>query len=217
MIFVALLWNSNDTPVLLNWLYVFLAILVIRIAMFGRYGPRFKKAPGGIDWSTVYVAGVTATGLMWGSVGLLFMSGDPLHDMIITIFVLGISMGSIAHISRPALPVIFALSCNVPIIVSLLATGEPFHISLAALGVVYLTGFAFVLFSINRMFVQSIEHNVHLEQDVDIRKAVEDDLMLQSVVLNNMSQGVCMDRHLQPRRRCQPASASHTQRAQQRP
>jgi signal transduction histidine kinase/ActR/RegA family two-component response regulator len=143
---IAILWREVSPAALMGWWLVVLAVAL------GRYGHRrsYLGSPSAstdwLDWERRHIYGVAANGALWGWAGFSFFTPDSyVHQVFLAFVLMGMASGSISTLSssRGAYPV-FLMLALFPYGVQLVHAGDPLHLVMAGMLVLYLTMMAMI-------------------------------------------------------------------------
>jgi signal transduction histidine kinase len=138
---LVLAMSGAVAPALLaGWFVVQLTYQVTRFTAnraYWRALPLPQQAPG---WGRLYVLQSLINGCIWGSAGLLFLSGEPTYDALLTILLCGVAAGSIP-VNSMLLPSFIGTVLVIlgGFILRLALIGDKPHLMAAAVLMLYLT------------------------------------------------------------------------------
>lgn len=138
-------WDVTGQVATLTWLGYMAFVATARLRLKYHYA----RAPRPVDqarWEALFHAGAVASGLGWGSAGLLFFHPELLTEQILLVgAIAGVTAGSVAHLS-PSIRAAntFLLLSLLPLIYSYLAHPDASH-GLAVLTLAYLLVMMFVV------------------------------------------------------------------------
>ena len=148
---------------LLSWLAAVLVVNLARYFLAQQFLARHPDDLEAVIWERIYLAGVVASGLLWGTAAFLFHVSEPLVYGMFAALIL-VAMGSASVVTHSfhhyAYP-LFVTLLGVPLAFRLLQTGGTLH---TALGVVTPIYFAMLCLLSNRVF-----RFVHLSLTAEIR------------------------------------------------
>jgi signal transduction histidine kinase len=157
-ILIAILWRVIAPAALIGWWVVVLAIAG------SRYGHRRSYLAGASadsdarDWERRYLYGVVANGALWGLGGGSFFTPDSfVHQVFLAFVLMGMASGSISTLSssRSAYGV-FLLLALLPYGVQLARAGDPLHLAMAGMLVLYLTMMAMIGHRLHLTVIESL-------------------------------------------------------------
>lgn len=145
IVFAALLvllwWDAIAAQSLLLWFGAMGLITTILILRHRRFEREWRaKTADAAAWRRTFVSGSTAFGLVWGAGGILLYSpAAPLQSAIVLLLICGIAAGvASAQASLWPSVVLFTLTAILPPASAILFIGDPTHMVISALLVVYL-------------------------------------------------------------------------------
>jgi len=187
-----LLWDAIDHSLLEAWLTAMVLLQLGRFALTRTYRkathqPDRSTAIGRIPlttrWDRWYLAGVAASGLVWGFAGYaLFPHGAPGHQLAL-IFILGGTLaGGTALLAavRVAFP-LFALLVAIPLAVTFFMMNDPQSTAMGVLSLIYLA----VLLNVARLIHATITSSITLRLG---NKALVADLQARTTELTQINQ-----------------------------
>ena len=126
--------------VLIVWLYAVCMLVLVRLLG----GVAFRRAAPGPEqmgrWRVYAIAGAAASGLVWGSAGvLLFPEGNVAHQVFVTFVLGGMVAGSVTTLA-PLLPafVLFAVFAVAPVVARFMLEHEIIHFAMSWMTLVFL-------------------------------------------------------------------------------
>lgn len=124
-----------------SWFGALFVISLLRLWLCHRYHHQEPAAPSSHSWEQPFLAGVLASGLVWGSTGIwLAPSGEPIHQMFVTFLLAGMTAGGVMSLSaRREAFLAFAVPTLLPIIARLFLQGTPLALAMAGMSVLFLT------------------------------------------------------------------------------
>jgi signal transduction histidine kinase len=170
-ILIAILWREVSPAALMGWCLVVLAVAL------GRYGHRrsYLGSPSAntdsLDWERRHIYGVAANGALWGLAGFSFFTPHSyVHQVFLAFVLMGMASGSISTLSssRRAYLVFLMLALS-PYGVQLLRAGDPLHLAMAGMLVLYLTMMAMIGHRLHLTVTESLRlrfDNVDLLQNL---------------------------------------------------
>lgn len=174
---VIFFWNRVDHQILIPWLLVNLSLIFVRVLLvrsFHRTQPQGKAL---VKWGLVFVLSAIISGIIWGSIAVLFMDLDDVMSVFLVVLVLtGMSSGSQVALST-FLPAFFGfgLPALLPLTIVLVNQPEGVFTLIGYLTAVFISvnlGFSFVL---NRNVSESIRlrfENLDLLEDLRLQKNI---------------------------------------------
>ncbi|MGH8616019.1 MAG: EAL domain-containing protein [Gammaproteobacteria bacterium] len=158
---VALFWDVTAHRALLVWLVSIVAVTAIRLGMLWAYHRSAPQARQARSWLGWLLAGIAASGSLWGSVIILLVpSGSDLHLGFAALCLCGLSAGSVAAYA-PFKSSFFAFAgpALLPGAIYLAAGAKPVELTLSATLFLF---FGFV--SLNALRVhRTVVRSLHLQ------------------------------------------------------
>jgi signal transduction histidine kinase/CheY-like chemotaxis protein len=151
------LWSSESHGLLVGWTGLITVVTMARLELRRRF---FRARPWSEEarrWGTLFVLGSSAAGLTWGIAGaLLFDAANPLSQILVTFVIGGMVAGAAGTLScyMPAC-LGFILLAVAPLAIRTLALGDPLHLAMGALLVVYAVAMSFISGNTNRSITEA--------------------------------------------------------------
>ena len=99
LIMVGVFWPASSRPVLLGWVGCFVLTTAARLVLIRSY-QRSQRLPQDANaWLAWFVAGVTASGTIWGLTAILPPADSLLHIGFTVLWACGLSAGAVAALS----------------------------------------------------------------------------------------------------------------------
>jgi diguanylate cyclase (GGDEF)-like protein/PAS domain S-box-containing protein len=133
------LWNVVENAWLAAWFTTVLAITLARYLLYRAYARAASVEASAQSWANRFFVGATAMGCMWGVLGTVLFPYDSVPHQFLVIFVVGGMVMSAAGLLATVKRVFygFTLPAVVPLIMVLLQQGQPLHVLMGVLGIVY--------------------------------------------------------------------------------
>jgi hypothetical protein len=160
LVFVTILWEAFPQDSLVIWCVVLITAYVLRGSLYLAYRRRIDNADIK-RWNYVHRTATTLTSAIWGISCFLFVSAsDPIHLMVIVMWIAGLSAASTSAYSvhLPSL-LAFFLPLVVPVTVYLLAMGGRLQIGIALGLIAYCLVSLRAVLAINRAMMSSLRLN----------------------------------------------------------
>src|SRR3569623_1488883 len=176
LILAAVLWGAVSTPVQLSWTGLLIVVTGARflsLRAFENASP--KSEPDLAVWTTYFVAGACAAGVVWGLSGILLFHPSSFPHQVVLAFVLGgMVAGAVPLLSsvRHAYGC-FAIPVVVPISIQMMRVGERIHLVMGLLLVIF--GFAMLATSaqVHRLFRDAEKLRSELFSSSEVAQALE--------------------------------------------
>lgn len=164
-----LLWDVIEHSSLKEWLTAMVLLQLGRLVLAHYYratphqpqGPTVVGRPRNTTrWDRWYLAGVAASGLVWGLAGYwLFPHEAPRHQLALVFILGGMVAGGTAVLSsvRAAFP-LFALPALLPLAITYFLKGDAHSTAMSLLTVIYLA----VLLNVARLIHKTIDSSITL-------------------------------------------------------
>ena len=164
-----LLWDVIERSSLTTWLTAMVGLQLGRhvLARYYRAAQRQTQGPGVVGghrkatrWDRLYLAGVAATGSLWGLAGYsLFPHHAPEHQLILIFILGGTVAGGTALLAavRSAFP-LFALPALIPLGTKFFLEGDAHSTAMGALSVIFLAA----LLNVARLIHKTIDSSITL-------------------------------------------------------
>lgn len=187
-----LLWDAIDHSLLEAWLTAMVLLQLGRFALTRTYrkathqpdrSTTIGRIPVTTRWDRWYLAGVAASGLVWGLAGYwLFPHGAPKQQLALVFVLGGMVAGGTAVLSsvRVAFP-LFALPALLPLAVTYFMQGDAHSTAMGLLTVIYLAG----LLNVTRLIHATITSSITLRLG---NKALVADLQARTGELTQINQ-----------------------------
>lgn len=128
-------------PLWLNtWIGGLAAVLILRMGLTAWFWSAGLRPETISIWKIGFILGLAATGIAWGSIGIIPLSGTSLAHQVFIAFVLGgmaAGASSTFSIVRAAFPA-FAIPALVPLAVQFFLIGDQFHLAMGGMICLYL-------------------------------------------------------------------------------
>ncbi|MES9879215.1 MAG: EAL domain-containing protein [Candidatus Sedimenticola sp. 1PA] len=164
--------GETAEPILCGWLLLHAVVLIGR----GILTLRYQRAEPNLDelgtWSRYYLIGITLSGLVWGSAGLLLFPESSLPLQVFTVLVLaGLSAGALSVLGVMIQAyLLYALPVLVPVVINSLLHADQLHYSISIL---VLLLFVF-LFKAARRLSESLSDSFRLRfENQDLLNALQ--------------------------------------------
>jgi diguanylate cyclase (GGDEF)-like protein len=130
----------TEAAIVVTWLAVLVLFTLARLCLglsFGRAVPSAAAMPA---WRRYFVAGAVASGLVWGSAGVVLYAPESIMHQVFLAFVVGGMVVGAAATLTPIFSVfvLFTVCAVSPLIARYLVTGDPIHNAMAGMGVLFL-------------------------------------------------------------------------------
>lgn len=155
------LWSRADQTVVLTWVTANVLLTLARVVLVKRFAQRQPQGAALMRWGVVFAASSTVSGLLWGSIAVLFVEPDKVETVLMAAIVLtGMSAGSLVPLSA-FLPACygFTLGALTPLAVVMLGSDSD---TLVFIG--YLV-FAFLVVSLS----YAVINNRNLAESIRLR------------------------------------------------
>jgi two-component system cell cycle sensor histidine kinase/response regulator CckA len=160
VILALVVWTRIAHPTLVLWLVCIELVVFLRYILLVKY----RRATGHSErWGQLFLLGTAASGLCWGSAGiLLFAPHSIAHQAFLTFVLGGMASGAVTAYS-PRMPVIlaFLFPALIPITARFFAEGDEIHLAMG--GMVLL--FTVLMVDSSRRTHQTILKSLRLEID----------------------------------------------------
>ena len=170
-ILIAILWREVYPATLIGWWLVVLAVAFGRYTHRRSYLASHSVNTDSLDWERRHIYGVAANGALWGLAGYFFFTQHSyVHQVFLAFVLMGMASGSITTLSssRGAYPV-FLILALFPYGVQLVRAGDPLHLAMAGMLVLYLT------------LMAMIGHRLHLTVTESLRLRFDNMDLLQNL------------------------------------
>ncbi len=193
-LFVWIFWNVSDHSLLIGWLVIAQAVLVARIVPY----VGFNRRPDDdrIEmWGNLFVLFTFLQGSIWGAAWLLFLPAeDPVYNVVVAMWVIGMSAASVsAYTAHLKALLAFFVPVVVPGVAQLFIIGGQLHVALGLAICIYPIVVVRALLPIHRSMVAAIGLNFELEEEIQERKRMEE--QLREISLSDGLTGLANRRH----------------------
>ncbi len=157
-ILVAALWGAVPRARLLGWVAVLLLVASARAALVVAY----RRARPGVGelprWGAWYFLGTLASGLVWGSAGILLYTPDLLDDQFLLAFILaGMCTGAVTSLGAHIPTFLaFSLPTMLPYVAVALPEADRVHVAVSVAILFYVTALVFFARNLNRTLAESL-------------------------------------------------------------
>ena len=193
-LFVWIFWNVSDHSLLIGLLVVAQSVLVARIVPY----VGFNRRPDDdrIEmWGNLFVLFTFLQGSIWGAAWLLFLPAeDPVYNVVVAMWVIGMSAASVsAYTAHLKALLAFFVPVVVPGVAQLFIIGGQLHVALGLAICIYAIVVVRALLPIHRSMVAAIGLNFELEEEIQERKRMEE--QLREISLSDGLTGLANRRH----------------------
>lgn len=187
-----LLWDAVDHFALMEWLAAMVLLQLGRLGLTRVYRSTTRnpdrstvigRLPATVRWDRWYLAGVLASGAIWGLAGYwLFPHEAPGHQLVLIFILAGTAAGGTAVLSsvKAAFP-LFALPALLPLAATFFLKGDAQHMAMGLLTIIYLA----VLLNVVRLIHRTITSSITLRLG---NKALVADLQTKTGDLTQINQ-----------------------------
>lgn len=151
------------------WLVAVTFVLLARYIIFLKYRSLNKNTINPKNWFLLYGVSTSASGVLWGIFGFYSIYNVPLVYLSITLIILaGLIAASVAT-NSVSLPIFFsfALPAFIPVVISLMLSGEFEKIILGVLAMGYLVLITQSGIQLNRVILKSLTYRYEKQQLLD--------------------------------------------------
>lgn len=159
-----------DPSITTAWFAMVVMIAAFRTALASHYNRTATGNEITHNWLVKFRLGVLASGMVWGSAGvLLFPAGHPDHQLFVIFMLAGLTAGGLVSYSADLFSAIaFTLLVLVPVGIRILIAGEDFSIAMGMALALYISFMLISLRQINR----NIRENVALRLETSARDEI---------------------------------------------
>ncbi len=176
LILIVVLWEAAETLSLLVWLLLIIVITAARFFSLRAFRDAARGAQFNQDtWRRYFVIGACAAGLVWGAAGVFLFPPDSFPHQVFLAFVLGgMVAGAIPLLSsvKHAYPC-FAIPVVLPISVQMLAIGDPVHLIMGLMTVIFGVAMLASSAQVQRIFAESNKLRHQLSSSMEAGQALE--------------------------------------------
>jgi signal transduction histidine kinase/CheY-like chemotaxis protein len=102
---VIIMWPKAPAPILISWLTVIWLITGFRYLLYRVYQRAVPSEQSDRRWKKLFLIGLMATGVAWGSAGLLMFTGEsPAHQVVLAFVLGGIVAGTTTSLAALQVP-----------------------------------------------------------------------------------------------------------------
>jgi signal transduction histidine kinase/CheY-like chemotaxis protein len=154
----AMLWKAVPPGAVATWMAAMLLILLIRLVLYFRYRRKGERSPTRY-WARWYVLLAGASGLVWGSAGVILFAPGQLEMQALVVLVLAGMAAASASVLPMYLPAFYAFmpTAMIPAGVMMVLQRDSFHLFLSLLDVVFILGMLAFGRAIGEAFRSSLE------------------------------------------------------------
>jgi diguanylate cyclase (GGDEF)-like protein len=129
-----------EAAVVIAWLSVLVFFTLARLCLGVSFGRASPSAAEMRVWRTYFLVGVVASGLVWGSAGIVLYAPESIMHQVFLAFVVGGMVVGAAAALTPIFSafVLFTVCALLPLIARFLVTGDQIHNAMAGMGVLFL-------------------------------------------------------------------------------
>ncbi len=191
-----LLWRQIPHHILSVWFAVLLLVVAVRAVLVFQYRRRKVTVDQSKKWGRINVVGLTVTGMLWGATMILTFPAESLtHQLCIALLLCGIIATAISLYGVvPSAVIAFSLPIFLAWILRFLTFGDPIHIVIAGMAILYMGIMVFTSHHIARVRRQLLvtrfnlanrviekthelkETNAYLQTEIKERKIIEERL-----------------------------------------
>ncbi|NEV61737.1 GGDEF domain-containing protein [Thiorhodococcus minor] len=169
LIVVLIFWDVLGPRRLLAWLLALYAVTLLRYLVLREFeAPAKRSRQSHLDWGSLFMLGALASGLVWGTAGIVLFHPTSVAHQIFLAFVLGgMIAGALPLLSAivPAFP-LFAIPVAIPIMLELATAGTRLHLTMALLVLIFLVAMLVSSARFSRVFRESIELRIKLSSSI---------------------------------------------------
>lgn len=158
LLLVAVIWPRPSPALLMGWYVAVVAVTAVRALLRQRFHARRRLGSEVLLWGRLHTVGAVVAGCVWGAAGpLLYESGNLAHEVMLVLTVIGMATGAVAF-NAAYLPSFagFAVPVVLPLLLRLALEGDTVHITLSAMGGVYLLMLLSAAADQNRMLTTAL-------------------------------------------------------------
>lgn len=176
LILAAVLWGAVPTPVLLAWSGLLVAVTGARflsLRAFVNVSPRSE--PDLAVWTTYFVAGACAAGVVWGLSGILLFHPSSFPHQVVLAFVLGgMVAGAVPLLSSVRYAYgCFAIPVVVPIGIRMMWVGDRIHLVMGLLMIIFGLTMLATSAQVHRLFRDAEKLRRELFSSSEVAQALE--------------------------------------------
>lgn len=170
-------WGKVDQQILIIWLMFNIGLTIARIILVKSFHRLKPEGESLVKWGFLFAASATISGMIWGSIALLFLQPSDIEGVLLVVIVLtGMMAGSLVPLSSFMLAYYgFCLPALIPLSIAMLSqtTGALVLIGYLVLAfILVMLGYSFV---VNRNLAESIQlrfENLELLDDLKLQKDI---------------------------------------------
>jgi len=135
VILVAILWDNILRWKLVAWFSIIILATFIRTVLNRKFLRRIDREENLRRWGQLLIAGLGATGILWGSTAIfLFPASSVSHQVFIAFVLAGMVAGAVGVLS-PILPafLVFSIPALLPITVRFIVIGDELHLAMGTM------------------------------------------------------------------------------------
>jgi signal transduction histidine kinase len=158
LLLVAVIWPRPSPALLMGWYAAVAAVTAVRALLRQRFHARRRLGSEVLLWGRFHTVGASVAGCIWGAAGpLLYEAGNLAHEVMLVLTVIGMATGAVAF-NAAYLPSFtgFAVPVILPLLFRLAMEGDTVHLTLAAMGGVYLVMLLSAAADQNRMLTTAL-------------------------------------------------------------
>lgn len=174
-ILVAVLWGAIEPSQMLTWSLLLLAVTFARFLSLRAFHRNRERHYDHDTWKRFFVIGAGASGIVWGSTGILLFDPVSFPNQVFLAFVLG-------GMAAGAIPVLssadhayqyFALPSMLPICIQMFAVGDRVHLIMGLMITIFTSAMLASSLQVRRLFRDSLDLRNRLFSSLQAEQALE--------------------------------------------
>ncbi|MDP3585000.1 MAG: diguanylate cyclase [Thiobacillus sp.] len=176
LILAAVLWNAVPTPVLLSWLGLLIVVTGARFLSLRAFRNAAPRSESDLAlWTQYFLAGACAAGVVWGLSGILLFHPSSYPHQVVLAFVLGGMVAGAVPLLSPVSHAYwcFAIPIVVPISIRMMWAGDPLHLVMGLMMVIFGLAMLATSTQVHRLFRDSEKLRRELFSSIEVEQALE--------------------------------------------
>jgi diguanylate cyclase (GGDEF)-like protein/PAS domain S-box-containing protein len=184
------------SSVVVTWFSAIVLVALYRFALAGAYKQSTADAPSAIHaWLVLFRVSVLATGVVWGSAGILLLPyHDTPHQLFLVLMLTGLTAGSVTAYSADLfLAIGYSLCALVPLAIRLFVVGGSLLVAMSVAVTLLLGYIVIILRQTNRTISENILLRIDAAAHEEIVKESEHSMRIAATAFESQQGMLIMD------------------------